>query len=231
MARIGVADGVTRAGVGDAGSQVYLNFVILGQFLAGGVAEFFDVQAFVGGSGEAVIDPEEGADFSFAARGEDLFGAVGSQLHYFAGAQFSYGAVAEVKEGGRFHRNGAGAVFFAQNHGRSSIIVSGGVEAVFSQKHKRAGAVDPFVEVLDAVHEALAFVDKDGDEFGHVYFAQGRFREMHGVALADFLDELLGVVYDADGDDGVFAQVRPYDQRLSVEVTDDAHSHVSGEGV
>ena len=50
---------------------------------------------------------------------------------------------------------------------------------------------------------------------------------MHGVALADFLNEILGVVYDADGNDGVFAQVRSYDQGLSVEVRDDAHAHVS----
>ena len=98
---VGVAHGVSDAGVGYAGRAVRPDmlpgFVSPCQHPAASVTDVLDVQTFVSRAGKAIVYPKEAADpHIFECGGEGLF-VFAVKVYDLAGSQFSLRGIAQIE--------------------------------------------------------------------------------------------------------------------------------------
>ena len=232
-ALVGVADGVGRAGIGNAAHIVD----VLGEalFLVGqgdepavAVAHGLHVHALVGGGGVAVIGPEEGADFHFPAGLRQDLHALRRDLHDLAWAQLPDHLIAKLGVGKGFQAHAVPILVLPDGQGQPSAAVPRGDQmAALPQDQDGRGALDDALGEADAVCKAALLVDHGGDQLIGIHASAGHHVEVAAAEGEVLLRQLLGVVDDADGADGVEPQVRADQQGLGIGVRDAADGGVA----
>ena len=193
------------------------------------MAHGFDVAAFVGRCGEAVVDPEEGAYLHLLVGLAQLFHSLCGEANDLAGSHEVLHLIAEVGEGSGLAADGP-CSFFASpdDDGCSAEFVASGDDAVFGEDEHGARAFDLIKYVLYAINKALAAGDEQSDEFGGVRLAAGHFAEVVAL-IEEFAGEFFQVVDFRHGDDGHFPQMGVDDDGLGVGIRDDADASLARE--
>ena len=115
-------------------------------------------------------------------------------------------------------------------HGKATQAVACGDDAPFAvHQQQRERSVDDTLRESDAVDEVVFLVDHQRDELGGVYRAGAAGHELLAAAGEVLLDELFGIVDDADRRKGERAQMAAHDKRLRVGVADAADAGIAGE--
>ena len=140
----------------------------------------------------------------------------------FLGAQLIAGLVAQllIREG--LEGDAVAVLVFAHQHRKPSQLVAGGDDAVPGQQQNGGRAVDDFLGVADALHQGVLLVDKGGGQFRGVDLAVALGHELMAVVREVGLHQRIGIVDDANGGDGVQAQMGPHQQGLGVGIGDAA---------
>ena len=218
-----IAECHAYATVGDATDAVDFGVVLGCHHPAVVEAHFLDIAPFVGGGGEAVVDPQEGAYLFVVLRGAELFDTVGTQAHNLAWSQETVDFVVQIGEGCALGGGGIGSVLLANHDGGAAPVVAGGDDAVFGEQQHGAGAVDVAEHVFDAFDKGAALNEQQGDKLGLVGLARRQFGEVHGL-FEQLLGECVDVVDLGYGDDSEASEVGVDDQGLGIGVADDAYA-------
>ena len=134
--------------------------------------------------------------------------------------------IAEIDTGEAFEAGTYTVILLAKDDGGAAVLIAGGVDSLLGENHEGKGAVDGIKGILDAFDEILFLVDEGGYQLSGVDFAVAHFKEMC-FCLDYFRDELLSIVYLADGSDGIGAVMRTDENRLSLIVGDAADTEVA----
>ena len=117
----------------------------------------------------------------------------------------------------------------AQNDRQTAHTVTGGDKmAVLLQDKDIGSAVDDLLSEADTLFKRALLVNHSSDELIGVDPSAGHGVEMTAAEGQILADELIGVVDDADGTDGVDTQIGPDEQRLGIAVADAADCGVAG---
>ena len=123
----------------------------------------------------------------------------------------------------RLEGDGVAGLALADEDGQPAHPVPGGDEApVVLQDQHGGGALDLLLGVADAFGKVGLLAHDGGEELGAVDPPAGHGVEVAALPLQAVPDELVRVVDDADGADGVVAQAGPDQQGLGVRVADAA---------
>ena len=82
--------------------------------------------------------------------------------------------------------------------------------------------------MADALHQRILLIDESGSQLRSVDIAAALCHELVAVVGEVGLHQLLRIVDDAHGGDGVQAQMGPHQQRLGVRIADAADTAASG---
>ena len=222
---VGIADGMRRAGIRHTGHQIAGDIVAIGKLFAAVVTHLLHVHTLIGGSGIAVVHPEERADLHSVARLHKLLHALCRDAHNLAGAKFPCMRIAKVHIGKVFKGDAVCPLFFADGERCTAPFVAGRIDAVFREQHNRHGAVHALLHVLQPFHNGILLADERSHQFRGVDTAAAHFEKVGAAVLIYRADQILFVVHLADGGDGKAAQVRLYEKRLGIAVRNAADAH------
>ena len=104
--------------------------------------------------------------------------------------------------------------------------VPGGYNALGGENEDGGRAVNDLLGMPDALNEGALLVDEGGGELGGIHLAGAHSHKL-AAAVEIFLHQLLGVVDDTHGRDGVQAQMGAHQQGLWVGVADAADPRVA----
>ena len=221
-----------KAGVGntrhvvDVGSRA-VGHGVAGHDLAVAVAHHLDVLAFVVGVRITVVRPEEGAQTHLLGSGRENLDALGRDLDDFLRSELIVVLVAELVVDEALERDAVAVFILADENGQTTELVAGDNNAVGLQEHDRFGALNNVLGVANALDDRLLAVDERADEFGGVHLARAH-REELGIVVAEVaLDQVVGIVDDADRRDRKEAEMGPQEQRLRIVVRNAADAAVA----
>ncbi len=223
----GVAYGMADAGVGDSRYAVDLDMICACQRGPASIAHQLDIDALIPRSRVAEIYPEKRADLHPLTRWRELFHSIGCDAHDFAGAELAVEIVAEIRQGAGFQRHGNGAVFSAEHDGSASEPVPTGIDPVAGQKQNRAGTLDHFLHMSDAVDKGRAAIDESGDHLRLIELATFQLAEVSRAVLEGFVNELFEVVEPTYRDDRVRTVMRPDQERLIFVIADHSEPRIA----
>lgn len=232
FAAVGIADGVGCSGIRHAADVVDLvdqrlsafpGQVVLREDGAVAVAHGFHGDPFIGGRRIAEVAPQECADALFLAGGLQLLDALRGDLHDLSRAQFFIVFVAQLLVAEVFEGDREAVFILADLDGQSSHPVSGcDQRAVVLQDEDAGGAVDGLLGEADAFREGALLVNEGCDEFRAVDLSAGHGAEVPAGEGQVVVDQVRRIVDDADGGDGVDAQIGTDEQGLGIGVRDAA---------
>jgi len=222
----GVAQSHADTRVGDAGDVVGFDIVDASHGLAKAVAYFLGVDVFVFHSGEAIVNPEEGAYLHFVVGLDELLDAVRGNHHGFAGFDEIFGLEAEVDIAVAFGGDGIVVALTAHNEGGAAEEVAGGDDAVVGEDEEGDAATDVFKHIADAVGKGVALGYEEGDKLGGIGLAHAEFGELLVFGETD-LFQLWNVVDSGHGAHCKTSEVRVAHDGLGVGVADNANALIA----
>ncbi len=124
----------------------------------------------------------------------------------------------------------AALLVLADEHRQAAQAVPGGVDALGCEDEDGHGALDLLLGVTDAGDQVVLLVDEGGHQLRGVDLAGAHGHELVAVVGKVALHQLLGVLDDAHGGDGVQPQVGAHQQGLGIRVADAANARLPMEG-
>ena len=225
---VGVADGVRHAGVGHAGhcsrpGQRPGGALVARHDGAVAIAHDLDVFALVIRIGIPVVHPEERADLHLVAGGRHGLKALGRDAHDLAGPELVGVLVPElvVDEALKGDAVPLARLIAADKDGEASHPVAGGEDdAVLGHDEQGERALDRLLGKLDALDQIVLLVDEGRHELGAVDRTRAHRHKLRAALLEIRLDQLVGVIDDADRGDGERPVLAAHQKRLRIGVAD-----------
>ena len=227
---LGIAQCHAHAGVGNAAYAVGLHLILLAEDSAVSFPHFLHVDAIVVGSGESVVDPEEGAYLLMLGGGLQHLHALGSDFHYLARPHVAHRNEVEVREGRRLACSGPCPLFLSDNDGRTSEEVARGDDGIFGEHEHGAGALHLLIHLVDTVDEGGAHVDEQCHQLCGIDFIGRELTEVHPFG-EQFVGYLANIVDFGHRDHRITSQVGVDNDGLRVGIADDAQSLVTMKGI
>ena len=221
---VGVADGVGGAGIGHAAYIVNVLSdavfpVGLGHNPAVAVAHDFHVFALIAGGGIAVVGPEEGADFLFLPGLCQNHIPVGRELHHLAGAQLPVEFIAQLLTGVIFKGNAVALRILFQDDGKPAQLVPGGNQvAVILQNQNGRCAFNQVLGKTNALREGAFLVNQSGNQFVGIDSAAAHGLKVTAAEGQVLAKQCFRIINDANGADGIGAQLGADQQRLGIGI-------------
>ncbi len=229
---VGVADGVSRAGIRHAGYHVRTDVagspVAPRQRTAAAVTHFLHIDSLIGRRRIPVINPEKRTDLQLIARRGQLLDAVRRYADDLAGTQLPLVGVAQIQIGETLHGNAVGAFLPAEHEGRAADLVPGRVDAVVPQDQHGHRAVHDILHIANALHQAVPAADQRPDQLGHIDLSVGHFLKMRIPVVVKLPDQPVIIIHLAHGGDGKTPQMRLENDRLRLEIRDTGDPVISG---
>lgn len=223
----GIADSHTDTAVGNTAGAVDLRLIALTHGYAAGIAHQLGVAAFVVGSGEAVVHPEERAYLHLGAGLAELLHAISRDAYDLARTYEIRGLIAEILESGRLGSDSVCIQSFAHYDRGTAPCVASGNDAVFRKQENTAGAFYEAIHVLDTFHKRLALYNQQTYQFGRVDAAGAELREVH-TFLKAMLYEFVEIVDFAYCADGKASEMGIEKKRLCIRIGDNADTCIAG---
>ena len=217
-----------QTGIGHAGYEIHVGERAPGRFVPGhdgpvAVAHDLHVDPFVVGVGIAVVGPEEGADAHLVSGGGEGLPALLVDADNFPGTQFVGVVVPQFVVGEGLEGDAAALVVLPHQYGKTAQPVPGSDDlALAGENQKGEGTLDEVLGVENAGDQVLALVDKGRHQFGGVDLAGAHGHELGSAAGKEPVHQVVRVVDDTHGGDGVNAEAGADHQRLGVRVADAA---------
>ena len=113
----------------------------------------------------------------------------------------------------------------ADEHGQSAQPVPGGDDAVLRHDHDGSGALDHLLGIKDPVQDGVLLVDQRRRQLRGIDLAGAHRHKLVAVFRKMLLHQLLVVVDDPHGGDGIQSQMGPDQKGLGVCIADAADPH------
>ena len=229
LGAVRIANGVRNTGIRHAADVIQrrsrIGFLVhFCHDLTVAVAHGFYVNALVDRGGITVIRPKEGAHFHLLAGRIILHNTVlGRKLHDLARAKLARDLIAQLLRRKRFKGYGIAVLSLAHDHRNTAHLIACRQQmTVLLQDQDRASAVNDRLRKFNALGKAFLLVDQCGNQLNGVDSATRHSVKVSTRAAKIQIDQLFGVINNADGADRVRAVMRANEHGLGVCIADTA---------
>ena len=190
----------------------------------------FHAHAFIGARRITIVNEKEGADRRFFAAFNEGFNTIQRDADYFTSGQVTQTAIADIGEGGRFHRDRIAIAIFllAQHHGGAAKTVTRCVQNTLRREQQQGSrSLNTRLRVMDTGFNRLLRVNQNRNHFKGVnlpFLAQ--FAEVGVVFLFQLGHEFVQVRHQADQHQCVHSQMRAHQKGLIIVVTNNTNAIV-----